>query len=155
MSITTDTLWYYKMLLHMYRFLNTLPWVVSWVGAPVLAMDELEAVTRDTHRAAMLPGPGKAPSATGPHLARSCHLCTLSPLYCKCLSFSHPILISFQADSSGSNASVAPWLAFNPVDGHLPLQPYQSGANRLCVPLTHPCSYPSHFAKVGPYRHFQ
>lgn len=34
------------------------------LGALVLAMDELEAVTGGTRRGAVLPGPGRAPSAT-------------------------------------------------------------------------------------------
>lgn len=78
----------------------------------------------------------------------------LTPLHCKYLSFSHPILTSFQADSSVSNVSVAPLLAFNPVDGHLPLQPYQSGANMLCVPLTHPVTLtflPCHMLLSQPF----
>lgn len=48
------------------------------------------------------------------------------------------LLTSFQADSSVSKIPEVPLLAFNPSDGHLPLQNYQSVVNSLAVPLTHP-----------------
>lgn len=142
----------------MSKSLNTLPWNATWVPA---------CWPGSIHRDVMWPGPTRAPGGAGSHLPRSCHpyhlLCPLFfPPYYRSQSFSSILLISFQADSSALKVPEVPWLVFNPADGHLPLQNYQSVVNSLSVPLTHPVTLtfllvaviPA-FCKVGPCRQTQ
>lgn len=137
--------------------------------ALMLVKGKLATLTGGTQKGIMLPGPGRAPCATGPHLAGSCQPhCTLLPFSHACYispSFFSPILlISLQADPCISKVSVSPQLKYgknNQEYGHLPLQHYQSRVNSLGVPLSKLVTfdflspmllYPSHFAKAGPCR---
>lgn len=120
----------------MYKFLNTLPWDASWVPPcwPWVSWTRWWLGAPCCQVQAEIPVP--LGHIWQGHASLAAALLCFSPTHYKSPSFSSPYF--FSSWLLLSKVSVAPLLAFNPVDGHLPLQHYQSGVNSLAVPLTHP-----------------
>lgn len=109
-------------------------------SGPVLDVDELEAAPGGAHGGAVLPGPGRPHGAVGSCLAGSHQPpCFPAPLFSHTLQIFYGLFVL--PDASASRVFVAPWTVFSPVDGHLPLQHYQSGVKcplrQFGDPLTH------------------